>query len=129
MILITYKGGGGELAAETIHSQLSESGIEIFAGPNDGTLRSGRLGIGEVVITIIISSAVKVALGMAFDALEKAILEAMERHENVRMQIEVKHRDTGEKRRIPIVASMVAEKAIVIALRTAKEIVEKWCQR
>jgi hypothetical protein len=80
--------------------------------------------MGEVVVTLVVAKAAKVALGMVFDSLEKALRDAAaRRHANVR--IEVRNGGSGEIRQVPI-TGVVIDKAISLAVKTAKSVVDSW---
>ena len=124
-VSITYVGESGKLVADLIQERLSSSGIEDVEASRNSRELGGALGVGEVMVTLVVASAFKAALGMAFDALEEALRDAAH-DKDIRLKIQLEREGTEEARTIPIITSHGVDKAISLAVKTAKEVVEAW---
>ncbi|CAD5374666.1 hypothetical protein RA210_U600001 [Rubrivivax sp. A210] len=84
----------------------------------------GKLGLGEIVLTIVVAQAAKVALGMVFDELEKALLKFMqESRTKASLRVEVKAGDeAGQSQVVVVRRDIVVDKAVSLAMKTAREI-------
>ena len=126
-ILVASKGTAARADAERLRSDLVVAGLQ-GVGPVSEIADTGDdLGVGEILLTIIIMPPAKVAIGMVFDEVEKALLKLMEQNRGkTPVRIEVKDGITQERRRIPLRRDLVMDKAVSLAIKTARDIAKGW---
>ena len=126
-ILVAARGTAARPGAERLRSDLSAAGLQGVGPVSDIADNGEDLGVGEILLTIIITPPAKVAIGMVFDEIEKALLKLMERdRDKVPVRIEVKDGLTQERMRIPLRRDLVVDKAVSLAIKTARDIAKGW---
>jgi hypothetical protein len=124
---ITYCDEGLD-AASSLRSDLLESGLSGIAPVSKvESPKRGKLGVGTVIVTMVVLSAARAAVGMAFDEIEKALLKLMaERREAITVRLRLENGDSKESQHIPVKTGIAVDEAIAFAMKTARGIALAW---
>ena len=127
IVTVSYRSESAREDAEHLRGDLAASGaFDIASQVAERPDIPGKLGLGEIVLTIVVAQTAKVAIGMVFDELEKALLNFMrERRTKASLRVEVKASDEAGQSQVVVVRRDIAvDKAVSLAMKTAREIVK-----
>ena len=125
IVTVSYRSESAREDAEHLRGDLAASGgLDVASSVAERPDIPGKLGLGEIVLTIVVAQAAKVAIGMVFEELEKTLLKFMqERRTKASVRVEVKAGDeAGQSQVVVIRRDIVVDKAISLAMKTAREI-------
>lgn len=125
IVTVSYRGSRAREDAEFLRADLAATGaLDVVSPVTERLDTPGKLGLGEIVLTIVVSHAAKTAIGMVFDEAEKALLKFMqERRTKSSVRVEVKTGGgTGQSEVVAVRRDMLIDKAVSLALKTAREI-------